>query len=219
MKFFGGGSHLTAQGIQSGRSISRIVGSMRERRFKLNSQTMLRVFVILLFFVVTFFVVKTALKGGNKSATKSAQTLSASSAKSSQQINRTFTFPIRNSKGETISELSYSIESAELRDEILVKGQKVRPIKGKVFLILALKIANRQNKGIEIRTRDYIRLSTDKSSELLAPDIHNDPVEVQAISTKYTRVGFIANENVRDFILQVGEVEGVKEKIALKLKN
>ena len=164
-------------------------------------------------------MVKTALKGATKSATQSATTSSVSSAKSSQQISKTFKFPIKNAKGEVINHLSYTIESAELRDEILVKGQKVRPVKGKLFLILALKIANPQNKGIEIRTRDYVRLSTNKSSELLAPDIHNDPVEVQAISTKYTRIGFIASENVKDFALLVGEVEGAKEKIALILKK
>jgi hypothetical protein len=43
-------------------------------------------------------------------------------------------------------------------------------------------------------------------------------VEVQAISTKFTRVGFPINENDSDLKLRVGEIEGEKETIPLELK-
>ena len=55
-------------------------------------------------------------------------------------------------------------------------------------------------------------------NELLAPDTHNDPVEIQAISTKFTRVGFIINDSDKDLVLHVGEIQGDKEKIELDLR-
>jgi hypothetical protein len=55
------------------------------------------------------------------------------------------------------------------------------------------------------------------TSELLAPDIHNDPVEVQAISTKPTRVGFPINDTDKKLTLFIGEINGQKDKVELGL--
>ena len=108
---------------------------------------------------------------------------------------------------------------AELRKEILIKGQKATAIKGRIFLIINLKIVNTLKQGINVNARDYMRLTVNgNSNELLAPDIHNDPVEVQAISTKHTRVGFAINDNEKNYVLQVGEIDGGKESIKLNLK-
>ena len=81
-----------------------------------------------------------------------------------------------------------------------------------------MKITNNYDKSVQIPTRDYIRLMVNGSDEKLAPDIHNDPVEIQAISTKYTRVGFPINETDKDLILQVGEIAGKKQTVKLNLK-
>lgn len=139
-------------------------------------------------------------------------------AKASQEINKEFSFPLKNNKGEEVNKIKYFVESAELRDEIIVKGQRATAIKGRTFLIITLKITNEYNQPIEIDTRDYLRLSVNgNESELLAPDIHNDPVEVQAISTKYTRVGFPINDTDRALVLLVGEINADKQKIPLEL--
>ena len=72
---------------------------------------------------------------------------------------------------------------------------------------------------IKINTKDFIRLSVNNNqNEWLAPDLHNDPVEVQAISTKNTRLGFPVNESDKNLVLQVGEIEGYKQQISLSLK-
>jgi hypothetical protein len=107
---------------------------------------------------------------------------------------------------------------AELRDEIIVKGKQATAIKGRTFLIVNLKITNDFDKTITINTRDYVRLTVNKNSEKLAPDIHNDPVEIQADSTKYTRVGFPIDDTDKDLTLTVGEINGPKQTIKLNLK-
>ena len=97
------------------------------------------------------------------------------------------------------------------------KGEKV--VKGRIFLFFTIKISNGYTQAIEMNTKDYARLSVNGNfDEWLAPDIHNDPVEVQAISTKYTRLGFPINENDKNLVLRIGEIEGEKQEIPLELK-
>ena len=152
-----------------------------------------------------------------KSKGSSGEVIDVGSARSSIDFNKEFVFPLKNDKGEEVAKLKYLIEKAELRDEIVVKGQRAKAIKGRTFLILNLKIANEFNQSIEIKSRDYVRLSVNgNKDEWLAPDIHNDPVEVQAISTKYTRIGFPINDTDHDLVIRVGEINGDKEEIALQ---
>ena len=83
-------------------------------------------------------------------------------------------------------------------------------------MIINLKIVNTLKQGINVNAKDYMRLTVNgNNNELLAPDIHNDPVEVQAISTKYTRVGFAINESDKNYVLRIGEIDGGKESIKL----
>lgn len=136
------------------------------------------------------------------------------SAEKLTDLNKEFAFPLKNSEGEEVSSFKYEIVSAELRDEIIVQGQKATAVKGRKFMIVNLKLSNSFDKSIEVNTRDYIRLSVNENQdEWLAPDIHNDPVEIQAISTKNTRVGFPINESDTKLVLQIGEINGEKQKV------
>src|SRR3990170_7640206 len=138
-------------------------------------------------------------------------------AKSTTDINREFSFPLRDDKGEQVSQLKFGIQTAELRDEIVVKGQRANAVKGRTFLILNLKISNDFGQSIEINTKNYVRMTRNNNEyEKLAPDIHNDPVEVQADSTKLTRVGFPINDSDSDLKLHIGEIGGEKQIIDLK---
>lgn len=140
-------------------------------------------------------------------------------AQKSQDLNKEFTFPIKSSTDEEMSRIKFVIQKAEENSEIVIKGQKATAVTGRTFLIVELKITNSIDKSIQINTRDYVRLIVNGDEKgMLAPDIHNDPVEVQAISTKYTRVGFPVNTTDRDFTLQIGEIKGNKEKIKLDIK-
>jgi len=145
---------------------------------------------------------------------------SESKARSSQEINRDFEYEITKAVGkEPEKKLKMTIEKAELVDEIVVKGQKATAVPGRTFLILSVKLTNPTQQTIKMESRNYVRLSVNKNeSEFLAPDIHNDPVEIQAISTKFTRIGFPVNTKDQDFVLQVGEITGEKQKVELSIK-
>ncbi|MEK7559138.1 MAG: hypothetical protein AAB521_02425 [Patescibacteria group bacterium] len=135
--------------------------------------------------------------------------------KARQILNKEFEFPLKDDKGKDISKVKYKIESAELQDSIIVKGQRATAVKGRTFLILNLKVSNNFTQGIEINSRDYVRLQIDSSKELIAADVHNDPVAVQAISTKFTRLGFPINDSDKNLMLTIGEIKGKKESIKI----
>lgn len=131
-------------------------------------------------------------------------------------IYKQFQFPILDAKGKEVTRLNYEIETAELRDEIVVQGQKATAIKGRLFLIINLKIVNPYQQPVALNARDFVRLSVNgNKNDQLAPEIHNDPVEIQAISTKKARLGFPVSESDKDLILQVGQIEGEKQEIEL----
>jgi len=140
-------------------------------------------------------------------------------AKATMEINREFQFPLLDDRGKELTKIKYIIEKAELRDEIIVKGQRALAVKGKSFLIMSIKTTNTYDKSIQINTRDYVRLSVNgNKDELLAASIHNDPVSIQAISTQPARIGFTISDSDRDLKLLIGEIKGNKEEIVLDLK-
>ncbi len=140
-------------------------------------------------------------------------------AKEIQSLDREFIFPL-NDGSEDVSEIKFFIDDVELREEIVVQGQKAVAVPGRIFLIVTLKVSNDFEQAITMNTRDYVRLIIDgKQDEKLAPDIHNDPVEIQAISTKQTRLGFAIDDDNKPLALQVGEIDGEKEVIELDLRK
>ena len=191
--------------------------SVRQRYFsRLPYKKITRYIIIAGLVALVTFVGGRIVKGLGSTAGNGAR---IAGAKAVEDISREFAFPLRNGNGEEVSKIKFTIEKAELRDEIVIQGQRATAIKGRIFLILTLKVKNEHNQAIEIDTRDYIRLSVNgNGEEWLAPDIHNDPVEVQAISTKFTRVGFPINDSDRALVLRVGEIGGEKEMIALNLE-
>ncbi|MDO8498393.1 MAG: hypothetical protein Q7S44_01260 [bacterium] len=176
---------------------------------RVSEKKLLAVIVILLFAGVVLTVLS---KTRTASVTSdSSQKVQIQPAKATLSLSKEFSFPVKDDSGKQIGEIKYLMESAEKRDEIIVKGQKATSVGERTFLILNLKLSNNSNSGVELKTRDFVRLSINNGSEWLAPDIHNDPVEVQAISTKYTRLGFPINDSDTNLKVQVGEINGEKQ--------
>ena len=172
--------------------------------------------VILIVVVVAGLFVRSAISSGTSSANESNTVLSK--AISFKELGKVVPVVITDEDGEQVEGVNMRIDNAELRNEIIVKGQRATSVAGRSFLVLNIKISNDLEQGVEINTKDYFRLyENNEGSERLAPDIHNDPVMVQAISTKPTRVAFPVNADTRHFILQVGEIAGEKEILEIDL--
>jgi hypothetical protein len=201
---------------------SSSASSKRKWRGGMKKSMYLPIAIVIIFLVFAIFMIGNALRnsdGTPKSlAGNSNDKVDIKKAKSVEELNKTFSFGIKDSAGVEVSKLKFIIQNVELRDEIVVKGQKATSVKGRTFLVVNMKITSSYSKPVQINSRDYLRLMVNNSDEKLAPDIHNDPVEIQAISTKYTRVGFPINETDKNLTLQVGEIAGPKETIKLNLK-
>lgn len=171
--------------------------------------------IVALMVLGAFFWIRSFTSGSTGSAS-SSQTQVAGAAKE-QGINKPFSFSIKDEKGAEVSKLNFVVENAELRDQIIIKGRRATSPSDKTFLVVNLKITNDFNRNIQISTRDYIRLvRNNNEKELLAPEVHNDPVDVQATSTKYTRVAFVINTSDKNLKLRVGEID--KDKTVIDLK-
>lgn len=121
-----------------------------------------------------------------------------------KDMNQEILIPLQGIK----EAIKYEIVSAELLEEISVRGQRVKAADNRVFLVLNIKITNSNPKAIQINSRDFVRISW--GDEWVAPDVHNDPLEVQAISTKRTRVGFAVDRAAKNFRIKIGEIKGEK---------
>ncbi len=211
-------SYTQVQNIPVNRRNASINKLIQEKAKKIYKNPIFLPFVIITLVVIIIGYILVRNIAGTKSQAGADQRITIEKPKASQTLSRQFYFPLKDAQGKEVSKFRYEIQSAELRDVIIIKGQKATAIKGRTFLVLNLKITNNFDKSIQINARDYIRLTVGKSTEKLAPDIHNDPVEVQAISTKYTRLGFPINDTDRDLTLQIGEITGRKELVKLDLK-
>jgi hypothetical protein len=190
------------------------------KRFTNKSSILPFAIVAVVVIVIAGVLITKATKNHPASTTLGASTSNqANVAKpvSQETLNRNFDFPLKDATGKVVSKISYEIQSAELDNQIVIKGQIATAVQGKSFLVLNLKITNTYDKPVQLNTRDYVRLVVDNASDKLAADIHNDPVDIQAISTKYTRIGFPIDVNAKDLKLEVGEIDGPKQTIQLNL--
>jgi hypothetical protein len=181
--------------------------------------------IVVVVLITTLFIKNVFLSSGNGnkvsgvSINKNDQRISLPEAKATTNIHRDFAFPLKDNSGEQVSTFDYTITDALLQDHIVSKGKNYTTIKGRTILVLDLKITNHHDKAIQINTKDYVRLSVNNNNEeLLAPDIHNDPVTVQATSTKYTRIGFPIYDTDTNLKLLVGEIGGDRQEVEIKFE-
>ncbi len=195
---------------------SQISASMKLPNNKIpNRKTIGLILGALVIALVSFMTGLSVGKGLSHVLGVNDQRADAPAAKAHQTINKEVAISLKNSKNEELTKVKYLVQSAELQDEILIKGQRARAIKGRTFLIIDIKVTNTYTQAIQLNTKDYMRLTINNQTERLAPDIHNDPVQIQAISTKYTRVGFPINDTDKNLVLHVGEINGTKQDIRI----
>ena len=193
------------------------------KRFFKNSPYLPFIIVGVLVVIVAGVLITKAARGHDSAqvagaSAQNTQQVSIAKPIVQETLNKEFDFPLKDATGKTVSKFNYTIQSAEEDNQVIIKGQVATAVQGKVFLILNLKITNSFDKDVQLNTRDYVRLIIDNSSDRLAADIHNDPVDVQAISTKFTRIGFPIDQDSKNLKLEVGEIDGSKQTIQLNLQ-
>lgn len=128
-------------------------------------------------------------------------------------LNKAFTFPVTDDKGTVLTTFQYAVVSAQRQNSIILQGQPAEAVAGKTFLIVTIKITNPSQQSMQINSKDFVRFRLDNTKEWLAPEIYNDPLTVQAISTKYTRLGITIPQTAKKVTLQVGTISGDKTSI------
>ncbi len=222
-EFFGMLQSLADDGRSTGSDlVSKIKSQFNNRNSRNNFKNYLPIIILgLVGFFALFFVgrfIISAFEGRTLGTSDSRVELKGPRAKTS--LDKTYEFPLTDDKGKEIARLKFFLDDAELRDEIVLGGQKAVAPKGTTYLITTIKLTNTSNKFIEMRVRNYVRLSVNgNTTEWQAASIHNDPVEVQPQSTKLTRLGFPVNDTDKNLVLRVGDLEGKKETIKLDLTN
>lgn len=149
----------------------------------------------------------------NSPTTLADQNTQAPAIEEQIPINKVFSFPVNDSTGKKVTDISYTITFVDKQDQVIIKGQRASAVQGRTFFIVNIKLTNLSSQTIQLNSRDYIRITTGKNNELFAADLYNDPIIIQPISTEYTRLGFPVDSNEKHIVLHVGELSGQKTDI------
>lgn len=166
--------------------------------------------IVLIVVLAAAAIIRSVLVSGDTSIDQSQEKTTLDAPVANKELQKEISVKLVDEAGKEIGGVLMRLENVEMRDEIIVRGQKFNSVPGRTFLVINMKLVNSLTQAVEINTKDYLRLGVSEN-EWLAPDIHNDPVTVQAISTKPTRVAFPVDSNLRRFSLQLGEISGEKE--------
>ena len=167
---------------------------------------------ILIILIIVVGGLRIALRQGSVNG---ASTSAQSDDTKTTSINRDFSIIGYDEEKKKSDNVKYTLTDAQLTREIIIKGQKAKAVAGRAFLIINLKLVNDFNHSLFLNTRNYVRVQPKGGSDKLAPEIHNDTVEVQPLSTKLTRIGLPVNDTDHEFSLFIGELDGEKQEIPI----
>lgn len=167
-------------------------------------------------FVVLAFVIVRAISAKPQNVKSQELGRSSRDALAAAKIGQSYPFNARNANGQFVDkkQLKMTITDAEINKRIIIKGQPATAREGKAFLILSVEIENSNTDKLYLPVNDLVRMA--EGEKMRAPDVHNNLVLAEPIATKTTRIGFLINDNTREFALKVGEVNGAKQSIDLK---
>ena len=171
------------------------------------------------FIVAVFLIVGTVMVGqyvvSQKKSNNSSSVKGVTSPMGRQlfEINKSFQFPAYTADRKLASKkVDFTVTTVEKTNEIIIKGKRATAVAGRAFLIVNLKISSDASDSLFLNSRNFIRIKSKDSDDMLAPDIHNDTVEVQPQSTKITRVGVPIDAGTNEFTVYIGELDKVKDR-------
>lgn len=168
-------------------------------------------FVLMIFFGGYQILVRPRL---SRTATSVTQPLPSKPAKATVDLNKSFEFKATVVGGEGTEEVVFTIVSAELKDEIKVKGESRKANKDKQFLLFRLEIENETTEKLAMTPSDLIRL-VDKEDKKYAPDFHNAVIVIDPLSVRKDLLSFVVDESQKNFKILVGELKGKKETVEI----
>ncbi|MCX8008632.1 MAG: hypothetical protein N3A54_02915, partial [Patescibacteria group bacterium] len=128
--------------------------------------------ILLLFVGIIIIITGRIVAASSKQSTPQDTRATIKGPKASVTLNKEFLFTLKDNKGKDLTRIKYVIETVELRDEIIVKGSKATAISGRTFLVITIKLTNNYDKAIDLKARDYLRVTVNgNEQELLAADI------------------------------------------------
>ena len=186
---------------------------------KFSSLTKKRNLIIFAIFIGIFIVglvIYKSLTSGSTPLVKGT-TQTNFSPQSQTTINRRFDIPIKTAKGDsTPDKLGITLTTVDKAQRILIQGKPATARDTKTFLVINMEIENSTRNQLTVRPVDFVRL-IDNENRSFAPDVHNKEVVVEPVSIKKTRVGYVVNNDIKNFKFLIGEINGSKETVEITI--
>lgn len=179
---------------------------------RLRKKTFSTLVKVLFFFLILFIGYRIVTRPRLAQKEIPVQEPASVKAKATTTVERSFKLPALTVGTKEEEEVTFTIVSAELKDEIKVQGTPKKATKDKIFLLLRLEIENETTKRLSLVPSDFIRL-VDEEGKKFAPDFHNATIIVDPLSVRKDLVSFIVDGKARNFKLLVGELEEEKEEV------
>ena len=161
-----------------------------------------------------FYFTKGRSKSGSQSDT-SNQIVSENGV--SAALNKKINFPIKDSSGkDTGNQLVVNFTNVERSEKILYKGRPLSPRESKDFIVVNIEIENSTKDRLTVRPADFMRL-VDTQGRQFAADIQTDPIKVEPLSIKRTRIVYIVADNLRDLKFLIGQINADRETVEVRI--
>lgn len=122
----------------------------------------------------------------------------------------------QNKAGDTLNKnLSVTITEARRQKRVLVQGSWIKAKEGKVFLILDFDVTNSVGAAMYGMPVDWVRLIRDEDKKV-APTVHQGQLELRPVASKETNVGFVVDEDSKEFTVELGRIYGLEDTLQLE---
>lgn len=132
----------------------------------------------------------------------------------SRALGNSFEITSRSSDGSSLDKkMKINLTNANITNQILIQGKRAKTRKGKLFLIVTMELSNDEPSVVYSFPVDLIRLA--REDKKFAPSVHQGRVEIRPTSTKVSNVGFVIEEDEKNFTLELGEISETKQSVSV----